>query len=335
MTPDVPAAMMAWTQQRYGGPEVVGLGEVPVPEFRPDEVLVRVAATGLNAADVRVMRGDPLLIRLVFGLRRPRTAVQGRDIAGTIIAAGSAVTELAVGDDVFGECTGGGLASFVAVPASKLVRRPQEVPAVTAAALPMAGGTAWQALDKAGLSDADAAGRSVLVIGAGGGVGMSTVQLAALRGADVTALAGERVLPQLTEMGATDARDYRRTELGSFEHGSFDAVIVIAGSHGLRALRELVRPGGVVVLVSGGENRVIGPLGTIARAAVLSLGATRRIRPLAAVATPSITARLGELAASGALVPFIERTYPLHDARAALSHLDTGHAVGKTVVVAG
>ncbi|MFS0868070.1 NAD(P)-dependent alcohol dehydrogenase [Microbacterium sp. 179-B 1A2 NHS] len=330
----IPATMPAWTQHRYGGPDDVALEDVPVPVPGPGDVLVRIRAVGLNSADVRVLRGDPLLIRAAFGLRRPRVTVQGRDVAGTVVAAGTAVSGLRVGDEVFGEITGGGLGPYAVAAAAKLVRRPPNLEAITAAALPMAGGTAWQALDKAGLGGSDAAGR-VLVVGAGGGVGTLTVQLAVLRGLEVTALTGERALPLLRDMGAVAVHDYRRTDIADLGTGRFDAVIVIAGSHPLRALRRLVVAGGIVVLVSGGGNRVTGPIGPIARAAVMSIGASRRIRPLAATATPAITARLRDLAASGSLVPHIERTFPLSDARAALAHLDTGHAIGKTVVVAG
>jgi len=329
----VPATMTAWTQHRYGAADVVAPEEVPVPSPRPDEVLLRIDATALNSADARVMRGDPLILRLGFGLRRPRTAVQGRDVAGTVVAAGAAVTTLRVGDAVLGEISGGGLAPYAAVPAARLVRRPDGLDDVVAAALPMAGGTAWQALALAAIEGDAAAGARVLVVGAGGGVGHFVVQLAAMRGADVTALAGPRALPLLVTLGATAGLEHRRTDLSQLAAASFDAVVVIAGDHPLRQLRRLVRPRGTVVLVSGGSRPVTGPLGVILRAMVLSLFGSRRLRPLAATAKPGITTELARLAAAGELTPHIERVWPQTQARAALAHIDAAHTVGKVVVL--
>ncbi|MCR2809351.1 MULTISPECIES: NAD(P)-dependent alcohol dehydrogenase [unclassified Microbacterium] len=330
-TTALPTAMTVWSQHRYGDADAVAPEDVPVPSPGPHEVLVRVHATGLNSADARVMRGDPLILRLAFGLRRPRAAVQGRDIAGTVVGAGAAVTTLQVGDAVLGETTGGGLAPFVVVPAARLVRRPEGLDDVVAATLPMAGGTAWQALALAGIDDAAARGARVLIIGAGGGVGHFTVQLAALRGAEVTALAGPRALAMVTALGASSALEHRRTDLSQLAAASF-AVVVIAGDHPLRQLRRLVVPGGTVVLVSGGSRPVIGPLAVIARAMVLSVFGSRRLRPLVATAKPEITAELARLAAAGEITPHIERVWPLAHARAALAHIDAAHTVGKVVV---
>ncbi|BDV32060.1 NAD(P)-dependent alcohol dehydrogenase [Microbacterium terricola] len=320
-----------WIQRRYGGPEAVVRTDAPAPVAGRGEVLLRVRATALNSADVRVMRGDPLILRLAFGLRRPRTPVQGRDVAGTVVEVGDGVDGLAVGDEVVGELSGGGLAELVVAPAARLVRRPVSVDAVDASSVPMAGGTAWQALAAAGIG-ADAGGRRILVVGAGGGVGTFAVRLAAIRGATVTALAGERALDVVRRLGAAEALDYRQTPLEALATASFDAVVMIAGDHPLRALRRLVAPGGTVVLVSGGSHRVFGPLGAIARAGILSIGASRRLRPLAATAKPEVTAELLALVASGELRPHIEQVYPLSDARAALAHVDAGHTVGKVVV---
>jgi NADPH:quinone reductase-like Zn-dependent oxidoreductase len=240
---------------------------------------------------------------------------------------------VAVGDEVVGELPGGGgLARFAVAPAGRLVARPAALDPVLAAALPIAGGTAWQALERAAVS----AGRRVLVIGASGGVGTFAVQLAALRGAEVWALCGERSRGLIEELGAAHVSDYHRVQPDSAElpAASFDAVIDIAGTAPLGALRRLVREGGSVVLVAGEGGRVLGPIGRIAAASLRSIGSQRPLRPLAAVAKPRVLAELLELTAAGRLRPVIERTFPFAEARAALGHVDEGHTVGKVVVLA-
>jgi NADPH:quinone reductase-like Zn-dependent oxidoreductase len=322
------ATATAWSQTRYGGPEVLGLAPHPAPEPRAGQVAIAVEATSLNSADVRIMRGEPLLLRLFFGLRRPRTATPGRDVAGRISAVGPDVSTWQVGDRVVGELPGGGLSTVTLAPAEKIVRVPDDVDASTAASLPLAGGTAWQALDLARVG----AGSRVLVIGAGGGVGSFAVRLAVLRGAVVDAWCRPPSHDMVRSLGASRIDDYR-TALAPA--GAYDAVIDIGGARPLRDLQRAVRPGGRVVGVAGGANRVFGPIGRMVRGAFVSIGAPVRIVPLAAVARPQITAELLALVSSGELRPHIERTYPLAHARAALTHLDTGHAIGKVVVRVG
>lgn len=327
--PRLPDTMLSWRQRHYGGPEALNAETVPLPAPGKREVLLRVAATSLNAADVHVLRGDPLLLRLFFGIRRPRVAGRGMDVAGTVVALGTGVDGVAVGDAVVGQLPGGGLAEYAIAPAKQLVPRPAGVRAVDAAALPIAAGTAWQALE---LIPRDA--QRILVIGASGGVGTFTVQLAAERGAEVWALCGERSRELVAGLGATETFDYRHVQPGSLElgEGRFDAVIDIAGTAPLRALRRLVRRGGTVVLVSGEGGRVLGPIGRMLRAAALAIGSSRRIRLLAATAKPALLRELIDLVADGRLHPVIERTFSLDEARDAVAHIDAGHTVGKVVV---
>lgn len=333
VSPAVPATMTAWCQRRYGGPETIVAEEVAVEAPGRGQVLLKVRATSLNAADIHLMRGEPLAVRLGFGLRRPKHAVRGMDVAGTVVAVGTDVIGLEVGDEVVGEIPGGGLAPWTRAPAARLVPRTDLVPVTTAAALPLAGGTAWQALEQAEVAE----GGRVLVIGASGGVGHFVVQLAAHRGAEVWALTGARSMALVEELGAARVFDYTRIAPGSAElpDDTFDAVIDIAGTAPLRSLRRLVRKGGRVVLVSGEGGRVLGPAGRMLRALALSLGSSRGIRPLAAVARPDVLRELLALAAAGAIRPVLERTYPLAEAPAALAHVDAGHTVGKVVVLAG
>ncbi|WP_449409075.1 NAD(P)-dependent alcohol dehydrogenase [Microbacterium maritypicum] len=333
------STMPAWSRETYGPADGVRLAQLPIPVPRRGEVVLRVEATALNAGDVRLLLGDPLLVRPVFGLTRPKNPVRGMEVTGTVVELGPEAIGVEVGSRMVGELVGGGgLASHVAVPASRLVAVPPDVASDTAATLPVAGGTAWQALDLAGVgirpagtSPSDGAGR-VLVIGASGGVGTFAVQLAALRGAEVWATCGERNARLVEHLGAVRTLDHRRTPLSTLPDGHFDAVIDIAGGLRLRDLQRLVVSGGTVVLAAGNGGHVLGPMPRILAAALRSIGSRRRIRPLLATPRAEVLAALLELAAEGRITPVIEREYAFDEARDALRHVEAGHTVGKVVV---
>jgi NADPH:quinone reductase-like Zn-dependent oxidoreductase len=330
-------SMKAWRRETYGPADGVTLERIPVPVPGRGEVLLRVHATALNAGDVRLLLGDPLLVRPVFGLTRPKHPVRGMEVAGTVVAVGPDVVGAEIGEDVVGELVGGGgLGEYVSVPASRLVPVPSDIAPEVAACLPVAGGTAWQALDLArvGLSKgtrADGATPRVLVLGASGGVGTFTVQLAALRGAEVWASCHDRNAPLIEQLGAVRTFDHRKSPLSAVPNGRFDAIVDIAGGMPLRELKRLVAPGGTVVLVTGDGGHVLGPIPRMLRAVFLSIG-SRSIRPLAASPRPEVLAKLLELVADGRLVPVIAHEYPFAKASAALAQLEAGHTVGKLVV---
>lgn len=332
--PDLPATMPAWRNEEYGSAAGVRFETVPVPQPKRGEVLLRIRATALNAGDVRVMLGDPLLVRPFFGLTRPKNPIRGMDVAGTVVALGDDVNDVALGDEVVVELPGGGgLAAYACAPVARLAARPEGVSPQHAACVPIAGGTAWQALDLAGLGTTDAARpRRVLIVGASGGVGTFAVQLAAQRGAEVWASCGERNHSLVQELGAARTFDHRRRPLAELPAGHFDAVIDIAGVTPLPRLQRLLAAGGTAALVGGEGGRVLGPVPRMLRAALLSVGSRRRIRPLAAKPLPDVVRGLLGLVADGRIAPVIEREYPFAEASAALAHLEAGHVVGKLVV---
>jgi NADPH:quinone reductase-like Zn-dependent oxidoreductase len=324
--------MNAWRRETYGPSSGVSLEQIPVPVPHRGEVLLKVRATSLNAGDVRLLLGDPLLVRPVFGLTRPKYPVRGMEVAGTVVAVGPDVVSAEIGEDVVGELVGGGgLAEYVRVPASRLVPTPPDITAEAASSLPIAAGTAWQALDLAGVGLRGGEAPRVLIIGASGGVGTFAVQLAALRGAEVWAACSARNAPLVERLGAVRTFDHRESPLSEIPDGRFDAIVDIAGGMPLRELQRLVGHGGRIVLVTGDGGHVLGPIPRMLRAAVLSIG-SRRIRPLAATPRPEVLAKLLELVADGRVVPVIEREYPFAEASAALAHLEAGHTVGKVVV---
>lgn len=324
--------MNAWRRETYGPSSGVSLEQISVPVPHRGEVLLKVRATSLNAGDVRLLLGDPLLVRPVFGLTRPKYPVRGMEVAGTVVAVGPDVVSAEIGEDVVGELVGGGgLAEYVRVPASRLVPTPPDITAEAASSLPIAAGTAWQALDLAGVGLRGGEAPRVLIIGASGGVGTFAVQLAALRGAEVWAACSARNAPLVERLGAVRTFDHRESPLSEIPDGRFDAIVDIAGGMPLRELQRLVGHGGRIVLVTGDGGHVLGPIPRMLRAAVLSIG-SRRIRPLAATPRPEVLAKLLELVADGRVVPVIEREYPFAEASAALAHLEAGHTVGKVVV---
>lgn len=324
--------MAAWRRETYGPASGVALEYVAVPTPARGEVLLAVRSTSLNAADVRLMLGDPLLVRPIFGWRRPKQPVRGIDIAATVVATGPGVIGVEVGEQIVGELAGGGgLAAFACAPADRVVPLPPHVSVHAAACLPTAGGTAWQSLDLAGVGLTQGPSR-VLIIGASGGVGTFAVQLATLRGAEVWASCAERTHALIEDLGAVRTFDHRTSPLGELPAAHFDAVIDIAGGIPLRALRRLVVDGGSIVLVAGDGGHVLGPLPRMLRAAVLSIGSRRRIRFLTATARPEVLVKLLELLEEGRLSAVIDHEYAFAHAAAALAHVEAGHTVGKVVV---
>ena len=314
--------MQALTQNRYGGPETLSLTEVPVPTPGADEVLIRVRAASVNAADVLLMRGTPLIARLAFGLRRPRIAIKGRDVAGIVEAVGASVTTIAVGDEVMAESGTGTFADYTVVAASRAAPKPS-VSFAVASTLPIAGTTALQA------TRAIAPGDRVLIVGASGGVGFFALQLAAHLGGIVTAVVSSRNTTAAQEFGAVI--DYTRTsDLG----GPYDVILDIAGTP-LPSLRAALSPTGTLVLVSGSGSLVFGPIGRIIRASFANLFTRQTLRALTSSANGADLASLGQLVDSGAITPQVTRTFPLADAPDALRTVEAGFAGHKLVVTVG
>ncbi|MFY7066509.1 NAD(P)-dependent alcohol dehydrogenase [Nocardiopsis changdeensis] len=317
--------MRALVQTAYGeARDVLAFAEAPVPEPGEGEVRVRVHAAALNAADVYIMRGEPVVGRLAFGPSRPRQRIRGRDLAGVVDAVGPGVRGLGPGDRVAGEGEGS-LAEYACVKASRAARVPDTVSLHDAAAVPLAGVTALQAVRDGGVGPGD----RVLVNGAAGGVGSFAVQLAAAAGAEVTGVCSAGGSGFVRSLGARAidyaAEDFTRT-------GPYDAVIDLAGNRTLRELRGALAPDGTLVLSSGNGTRMMGPLWRNAAASLASPFTRQRLRPfLARTAREDVGDLLARIAGGGLRVR-VERTHPFEEAADALAHVSGGHARGKVVV---
>ncbi|MEU5220787.1 NAD(P)-dependent alcohol dehydrogenase [Streptomyces sp. NPDC020807] len=322
--------MRAWTQERYGSADVLEFAEVERPVPGAGEVLVRVHAASVNAADWHLMRGDPYVARLALGPRRPKEPVRGRDFAGVVEAVGDAVTELRPGDEVFGEAPGC-FAEYVRAPVRTTERKPAGLSFEEAAAIPLAGNTALMGLrDLGGIRQ----GAKVLVNGASGGVGTFAVQLAKAFGAEVTGVCGGRNGSLVLGLGADRVIDYTRQDFTAGQD-RYDLVLDLVGNRALRELRRILSPTGTLVLSGGGVfegGSVLGPMGTILRGQLLSKTLDRRLRVLTAQPRRENLVALREFAESGGIAPVIGRTYPLAEADRALRYVEEGHARAKVVL---
>jgi NADPH:quinone reductase-like Zn-dependent oxidoreductase len=321
--------MKAITQHRYGSVDELEFGDVPDPVPADDEVLIRVHAAGCGPDVWHVMTGQPYFARLVLGLRRPKVLVPGWDVAGTVEAVGAKVTAFRPGDDVMGWCRGS-FAELATAPANKLAPMPADLPFEQAAALPVSGVTALQALR--GRSDVQP-GQRVLVIGAAGGVGTLTVQLAKAFGAEVTGVCSGDKVDLVRSIGADEVIDYTRE---GFTDGTraWDVIVDTAGRRPLRELRRALSPRGTLVIVGGdGGGRWTGGFfrGAL-RAPLVSPFVGQRLRGLTAKETLDDLRTLSDMVASGDVMPVIDRTYPLIEAPGAIRYLEQGHARGKIVI---
>jgi len=292
---EVPAVMTAVVQTAYGGSEVLGIGEVPVPTPGKREVLVRVAAAGLDRGVWHLMTGRPLLMRPFVGLRRPRRRVPGLDLAGTVVAVGADVTDFAAGDEVFGAGRGS-FAPYAVAPAGKLAPKPASLSFAQAAAVPVSGLAALQGLHDVGRV---AAGQRVLITGASGGVGSFAVRIAAAAGAEVTGVCSAAKADLVRALGATRTIDYAAHDFAD-GRDRYDLILDLAGNTSLRRLRRVLTPRGTLVIAGGeGGGAITGGIGRQLRALLLSPFTRQRLTMLVSTETSTGLLRLTELIDAG------------------------------------
>lgn len=316
--------MRAYRRDRYGSPDTLALREVERPAPVDDQVLVRVHASSVNAHDWHMLRGKPYIARLGEGLRRPKNGQIGLDVAGVVEGIGPGVTDLAIGDRVFGT-RGGAFGEYVA--GRNMVAMPEGLTFAEAAALPVAGITALQAVrDRAKLRPGD----RVLVNGAGGGVGSLVVQIAKAYGADVTAVTSSANLELAASLGAGRVIDYMRDDFTRL--GSHDAVIDLGGNRSLRALRRAITPGGRLVMIAPAPGNWIGPIARIVGAVIASRLSSQQLGTFLSSVSREDLAALRELVEAGKVRPVIDRAFGFDEVPAAIEYMESGRSHGKIVV---
>jgi NADPH:quinone reductase-like Zn-dependent oxidoreductase len=323
--------MTAIVQDRYGPtPEdVLGLAEVDRPTVRDGELLVRVHAASVDRGTWHIMAGLPYPIRLAgFGLRRPKYANPGRSLAGTVEAVGDGVTGFAAGDEVFG-IGEGTFAEYATARPGKLAAKPANVSFEQAAAVPVSGLTALQAVRDHGHVGTD---DTVLIIGASGGVGSFAVQIAKAFGAEVTGVASTAKLDLVRALGADSVLDHTREDFADGRR-RYDVVLDIGGNARLSQLRRALTPHGRLVIVGGEtDGRLLGGSSRQVRAQLLSPFVGQQLGTFIARENADDLTALAELIEAGAVTSAIDRAYPLAEAGAAIRHLLDGQARGKVVV---
>lgn len=324
--------MWAIVQDRYGSaPEdVLRLAEIDRPTIGDSEVLVQVHAAGLDRGTWHIMAGLPYPVRLMgFGVRHPKDRVRGREVAGRVEAVGEAVTGLQVGDEVFGIAEGS-FAEYARARADKLAQKPISLGFEPAAAVTISALTALQAVRDRGRVRP---GQQVMIIGASGGVGTFAVQIANVFGARVTAVCSTSKVDMVRSLGVDNVIDYTVEDIDGTQR--YDVILDIGGHRSLRKLRRALTHRGTLVLV-GSETggRWLGGFDRSIRAVLLSPFVSQTLCALTNSENAADLAVLAELVESGKIAPIIDRTYPLHEAVAAIRHMLDGQARGK-VVIAG
>lgn len=309
--------MKAVVYDKKGQPDRLVYCDVDTQVPGDDEVLVRVHAVSLNAADYRSMK---------MGLI-PKRKIFGADVAGRVESVGRNIREFGPGDEVMGDLAGygfGGLAEYVTAPESLLIRKPAGIPFDEAAAIPMAGVTALQALrDKGGVRK----DQKVLIVGSAGGVGTFAVQLARYFGCKVTGVCGTGNIQQTLSIGADEAIDYTKekfTESGQ----RFDIILAVGGNYPLAAYRKVLADHGTYVMIGGGLSQIFRSL-VFGR--FLSLG-SRKMKSLAAKANKTDLEFLVKLVEQGKIKPVIDRKYTLEHTADAMKYLVQGHSKGKVII---
>lgn len=320
--------MKAVLAERYGPPEVLQIREIATPTPKAGEILIRIHATTVTSADWRIRSqtvptGFGLIMRLVFGLRKPRQPILGSELAGVVAAIGRDVTQFQVGERVFAfsDMAMGCHAEYLCLPEDGMVvATPPGLTDETATALCFGGTTALDFLRRAKLRP----GERILVNGASGAVGTAVVQLARHAGAEVTGVCSTANLELVRSLGATHAIDYTREDF-SRNGETYDVVVDTVGTAPFSRCRRSLRKGGRLLLVLAG-------LPDMLKGLWVSLTSGRSV-----IAGPATVKRddlltLAALAEAGAFQPMIDRIYPLDQIAEAHRYVDTGRKKGNVII---
>jgi NADPH:quinone reductase-like Zn-dependent oxidoreductase len=315
---------------RYGSPDVLQLREVTKPVPQQDEVLIKIHAASLNARDLRMLRANPIFIRLMPGsLFRPKNNILGADFAGHVETVGQDVRKFKQGDEVFGympsETRRGTLAEYVCAREKFIAPKPVNLTFEQTAAVPLAAVTALRGVrDKGNLQP----GQKVLIYGASGGVGTYAVQIAKALGAEVTAVCGTRNMELMHKLGADHVIDYKKEDFTQNDW-QYDLILAVNGYRPLTDYLSVIKPGGSYV-VAGGSMRQLIQAGTRGKQAEKASG--WKIHVLSIEQNQQDLIFLKGLLETGKVVPVIDACYPLSKTAEAFRRFERVHPKGKIVI---
>jgi NADPH:quinone reductase-like Zn-dependent oxidoreductase len=325
-------AMRAVVQHRYGSPDMLTNAMIQRPEIASDEVLIDVAAAGVDRGVWHLLTGRPYLVRLAgYGIFKPKNPVPGLDVSGRVVAVGDDVRRFHIGDEVFGIASGA-YAELAAAKEEKLAHKPSNISYEEAAVAAISGITALQALTDVGRVQA---GESALVIGASGGVGTYAIQLAKALGVTVTGVASVAKADLVSSLGADHVIDYKAEDYLDGQD-QYDLIIDIGGLNSVSRLRRALKPGGTLVIVGGeGGGSITGGIGRQMRAKMLSPFVSQRLTFLISTEHYSYMERLARFMEEGEVTPAVRRRYGLDEVAEAIADLEAGRTWGKSVIVMG
>ena len=311
----------------FGGPEVLKLMDVAKPVPNDDQVLIKVRAASVNPYDWHFMRGEPYVMRIGNGLRKPKNMRVGVDFSGVVEAAGKNVTQFKPGDEVFGGRSGS-FAEYIVMTEKNLIPKPTNLSFEQAGAVQIAGLTALQGLRDGGKLQA---GQKVLINGASGGVGTFAVQIAKTMTANVTGVCSSRNVDMVRSLGADHVIDYTKED---FTKGTerYDLILDMVGNHGLLACRRALTPNGKYVMIGGPKGRWIAPMDTLLRAFLLKPFVKQEMGFFLSQISREDLLHLRDLMETGKVRPVIDRTYRLDETRDAVAYVEEGRARGKVVI---
>jgi NADPH:quinone reductase-like Zn-dependent oxidoreductase len=315
----------AIVQDRYGSAGVLQARDIEMPQVRDKEVLVRVRAASIHLGDWVIMTGSPFVMRFATGLRKPRNAVPGTDVAGTVEAVGEGVQRLRPGDEVFGWCAGA-FAEYASASEDQFVAKPANLTFEQAAAVGVSATTALQLLRDNGNVKP---GHTVLINGASGGVGTFAVQIAKAFGAEVSGVCSTKNVDMVRAIGADHVIDYTREDFTQGER-RYDLILDNVGNHAMARTRRVLTPHGM--LISNGGGHADGKLGRTIRTMLVSMFVRQQANPSLKTQNRDDLIALKELVEAGKVRPIVDGTYPLANVPEAIARVAAGHARGTVVV---
>ncbi|PJZ26111.1 alcohol dehydrogenase [Leptospira hartskeerlii] len=321
--------MKAIVYEKYGSSDVLQYKEVQKPAPKDNEILVKVRVASVNAADWRMMKADPFLVRFYAGLFKPKKiSILGADVAGTVEAIGRNITQFRPGDEVLGDVFASGFGAFAEYKCGKedeFVLKPSNISFEDAAALPLAGMTALHSLRDFGKIEA---GQKVLINGASGGVGTFAIQLAKYFGAEVTAVCSTSKIAQAISLGADHVIDYMKEDFIQSEK-KYDLIVGVNGYRSLSEYKSALNPKGKYVMAGGGTAQLfqallLGPF--------ISLIGDKKIIAASSQPNQKDLLFLSDLLKSGKIKSVIDRRYKLEEVPQAIQYVEEGHASGKVII---